>query len=51
MMFNRLPNVTDVLSMPSVGFGATVRKLFNFGVRCTTNDVRCFMVFSATSRL
>ena len=31
-------------------FGATVRKLFNFGVRFTTNDVRCFMVFSAKSR-
>ena len=32
-------------------FGATVRKLLNFGLRCTTSDVRCFMVLSATSRL
>ena len=31
--------------------GATVRKLLSFGLRCTTNDVHCFMVFSAKSRL
>ena len=31
--------------------GGTVLKLLNFGLQCTTNDVRCFIVFSVTSRL